>query len=264
VEVLLVDGGSTDDTVEIAQEYAVKIIKLDRRGRTYQRNMGVLNAKGKLLLFIDSDELLPPELVEGCVDNVVSQGFDAMFVPTIDTGSTYVGKSRCLGDIINLASRKEEASSIYIPNSALRFCTQDVFRAIGGQDEDLLLGEDIIFGLKCLEQGFKIGRCKYALLHYGTEGLKNIFLKKYSYGTTFERSADKMEKFDLSFRIKHGFGRPFHIISFRVEYFKIGLFYLRYLFQFKEYARYIPGFFLTKLIEMSGRILGYVSHKFFR
>jgi glycosyltransferase involved in cell wall biosynthesis len=259
LEVLIIDGGSTDNTLSVAESYGVKFRKLHKRSRTYQRNLGAFYAKGVLLFFLDSDEVLHPKLVEECVSKYFD-GYQGMFVTTIDTGYTYLGKSRCLGNFINLEIK---SSAIYIPNSALRFCTKDIFKAVKGQDEDLLIGEDIIFALKCLKSGGKIGRCKYAISHYAVEGLRNILIKKYAYGQTFEKVVEKMGEFNESFRVTHGFGLSAHVLSFRMEYVKMGVFYLVHMFRLKAYSRYIPGFFLVKLIEQCGRVTGYIRSRMF-
>lgn len=237
IEIVVVDGGSTDNTVAIAQRHGVKLVKSNMRGRSLQRNIGALHAKGELLLQIDSDEVLHPTLVEECVNKVSNEKFEALFIPTVDTGRSYVGKSRCLGNIINLTLRKDSD----IPNSALRFYLKDVFETVGGYDEDVLVGEDVIFGIKCLKHKFKIGRCKSHILHYGTEGLMNIFVKKYAYGRTFKKFEKRAKELDLSVRRR---------------YVKVGLFYLRHLFKFKKYAKYLPGFLLVKLVEMLGMAVG--------
>jgi glycosyltransferase involved in cell wall biosynthesis len=235
IEIIVVDGGSTDNTVKIVKKYPARLIELNKRGMTFQRNMGVLNAKGELLLHVDSDEVLHPMLIEECVKKILYNGLDALFIPTIDTGLTYIGKSRCFGNIINLTLRK----NVWIPNSALRFYRKTVFSSVGGYDEDILVGEDVVFGLKCLNFGFKVGRCKCFIMHYGAEGLKNIFLKKYYYGKTFRRYRERAKE-----------------ISPSRDYIKTGVFYLVHLFDFKNYSRYLPGFLVAKLMEILGLLLG--------
>lgn len=54
-EILLVDGASEDRTVEIASQFNVRIIKEDARGPNYARNLGVKNARGDFVAFIDGD-----------------------------------------------------------------------------------------------------------------------------------------------------------------------------------------------------------------
>lgn len=64
VEVIVVDGGSNDGTVEIAESLGVKLISAPR-GRAAQMNAGALAASGEILLFLHADSRL-------------SAGFDIM------------------------------------------------------------------------------------------------------------------------------------------------------------------------------------------
>jgi len=57
VEVIVVDGGSHDNTVEIAQTYGVRLIKTSP-GRALQLNKGAEVAQGDILLFLHSDTRL--------------------------------------------------------------------------------------------------------------------------------------------------------------------------------------------------------------
>lgn len=57
-EVLVVDSGSTDRTVEIAKKYA-KVLTAPM-GKLTARHTGILNAKGKVIVGVDADTLYPP------------------------------------------------------------------------------------------------------------------------------------------------------------------------------------------------------------
>jgi rSAM/selenodomain-associated transferase 2 len=57
-EVILVDGGSQDDTVAIAQSLGVKVIS-SSPGRAVQMNAGAIAAGGEILLFLHADTRLP-------------------------------------------------------------------------------------------------------------------------------------------------------------------------------------------------------------
>lgn len=59
VEIIIVDGGSTDNTVEIAQNMGIKTILSPEPGRSNQMNTGAKYAIGKVLLFLHADTKLP-------------------------------------------------------------------------------------------------------------------------------------------------------------------------------------------------------------
>jgi rSAM/selenodomain-associated transferase 2 len=58
IEVIIVDGGSKDDTIEIAKSLNVKVI-LSSPGRAVQMNAGAMAATGDILLFLHADTRLP-------------------------------------------------------------------------------------------------------------------------------------------------------------------------------------------------------------
>lgn len=57
-EVIMVDGGSTDESVALAQQGAARIIRTVK-GRARQMNVGARQSSGDLLLFLHVDTLLP-------------------------------------------------------------------------------------------------------------------------------------------------------------------------------------------------------------
>lgn len=63
VEVIIVDGGSIDRTVEIAQAKSVKVLTATG-GRAVQMNTGAKVATGEILLFLHADTILPPDFVK--------------------------------------------------------------------------------------------------------------------------------------------------------------------------------------------------------
>ncbi|MFT6221525.1 MAG: rSAM/selenodomain-associated transferase 2 [Candidatus Endobugula sp.] len=57
-EIIVVDGGSQDNTVSLAQTLVDKVL-LSEKGRAKQMNLGAKNATGKTLLFLHSDTFFP-------------------------------------------------------------------------------------------------------------------------------------------------------------------------------------------------------------
>jgi glycosyltransferase involved in cell wall biosynthesis len=58
-EVIVVDNGSTDNTVEAARRYPVKVFSCAKRGQGAARNLGISKAKGEIVCFTDSDIIVP-------------------------------------------------------------------------------------------------------------------------------------------------------------------------------------------------------------
>lgn len=62
-EIVVVDGGSDDGTLEILEKYNCKVIvNKDWQGYSHQRNLALENSKGDWILKMDSDEILSCEL----------------------------------------------------------------------------------------------------------------------------------------------------------------------------------------------------------
>ncbi len=83
-EVLLVDDGSTDETRAIAYRYAkkysfIQVIEAFHQGVSVARNLGVANATGKYLTFIDSDDEFAPNFVD-VFETLIVKEPDLVFV----------------------------------------------------------------------------------------------------------------------------------------------------------------------------------------
>ena len=71
IEVILVDDGSTDGSLEIERAYAdrdsrVRIIQQPNLRQGTARNRGLMEARGEYVYFMDSDDLIVPEHFETC------------------------------------------------------------------------------------------------------------------------------------------------------------------------------------------------------
>lgn len=85
-EILVVDCGSHDRTLKIANELADRVVIVNRRGRAYQENVGAMGAKGDILLFLHADTLVSPTLLQSIANalvepDVVGGGARLAYVP---------------------------------------------------------------------------------------------------------------------------------------------------------------------------------------
>ncbi len=94
-EVIVLDSGSTDRTVEIARSFTDRVYETDWPGIGIQKNRALSLARGEWVLNLDADERVTPELATEIRQRIAvtdANGFDIPFV------STYLGRVIRHGD----------------------------------------------------------------------------------------------------------------------------------------------------------------------
>ena len=134
-EVIVVDGGSRDDTVARAGPLADRVLTAPR-GRASQMNAGAACARGAILLFLHADSLVPQAADELIVDGLkrTRRGW-GRFDVSIAGGHPLL---RLVERLMNLRSR---LTGIATGDQAI-FVTRSLFTAAGGYPEIALM-EDV-------------------------------------------------------------------------------------------------------------------------
>ena len=143
-EIVLVDGGSDDDTLAIARAHKrVRVLKASR-GRALQMNTGAAASRGELLLFLHADTILPPRAIErlnaleaSC--EIQAGGFRQQF-----SGATWM-----LQVISRLHNWRCGRTGIIYGDQAM-FVARKLFAAVGGFPLEPVL-EDVALPERLLE-----------------------------------------------------------------------------------------------------------------
>lgn len=173
-EIVVVDGGSTDGTIESAAQQGVRVIQypglIDRRG--YARNLGTYYTTGKWLLFLDSDMELQPG-VFNALRRAFEAGYEAVTIPEITCGTGVAGKLRVW---------ERRLTGVKPELTFSRALTREVFERAGGFDERIIGFEDLDLQATLIECGTRIGRVESPIIHH-EEGqtLRQYLIKRRKY-----------------------------------------------------------------------------------
>lgn len=154
-EIIVVDSGSTDATVEICRRYTSKVVVTDWPGFGPQKNRALALATGDWVLSIDADERISPELAEEIRTTLRAPAHAVYRLPRL---SSFMGRSIRHGD--------------WWPDEVAR-----LFRRTEAQFSDDLVHERLVFAGQA-------GRLTQLLWHESIRSVEQLLHKTNSY-TTF-------------------------------------------------------------------------------
>lgn len=173
IELILVNDGSTDNSAEICEKYAekdsrVRVFNNKNRGVSYSRNFGIDNARGKYIMFLDSDDYVEENWCQLHFDAIESN-------PTAWVVSGFKNISDSTQDVVFF-----DADTVLVWNKEKYF---DLFKlGISGFpwnhifskeklgdikfNESISCGEDVLFNNAYLQNSDKIVVVNFPLYNY--------------------------------------------------------------------------------------------------
>ena len=160
-EVIVVDGGSDDETVAIAQQYATTIVKTKQARRSIQMNAGAKRANGDILCFLHGDTIVPTDAVSVIVATLSDPTVAAGGFISLMTGKTTTRWSTSLHNYL----KTYYAPLLFRPRlffqqglrllfgDQVMFCRQTDFFACGGFDSAAEIMEEADLCIKLAQKG---------------------------------------------------------------------------------------------------------------
>lgn len=150
-EVIVVDNGSTDNTVALAEKNGVKVLIKSQGYVSAVRNHGAQAAKGEILAFVDADCEVSEQWLSTAVDLHTSGKADVVGAfPESPPNSGWIAR------ILQENARNKVAAAIkYLPACNI-IVKSDAFHSVGGFNEELETNEDVDLSARLVQAGYRI------------------------------------------------------------------------------------------------------------
>ena len=190
LEIIVVDGNSTDTTKEIVSKYPVKLVMEEKTGVNVARNTGIKNSSGEIIAFTDHDCVVPENWVKAIVrsfqDPQVGCVGGKILRYTDDFLSCYADES--LVPVMRIFKKKTIISRIKSPlyypvgcNFAVR---REAIEKVGFFDERFTYGfDELEFAERICGEGYKIVLTPEVMVkHKHRSTLSELLKQTFRYG----------------------------------------------------------------------------------
>lgn len=215
IEIIAVDDGSADNTLEVLESIAVihntvKIIRQKNSGVSAARNKGLENATGKYVMFVDSDDKLVSHSLKKVLEKMENEKYDFLIANHKRILRNSKGQ---LEEKIPQVESNQYNSKEAIWNDIIRLLNVGMINAPWGKiylrsileanhikmDESLSMGEDLQFNLSYLEYANSLLIIPDVLYSYNTQ---NSFLTKLYRANMFDERKRSIQLLKKHF-VKH-------------------------------------------------------------
>jgi cellulose synthase/poly-beta-1,6-N-acetylglucosamine synthase-like glycosyltransferase len=190
IEIVIVDGMSTDGTGSITAKYPVTFLVEKRKGPNAARNTGIKHALGEIIAFTDSDCIVPKDWIKktisnfrdpriGCVGGHVKRFNDDFF-------SRYADDS--IFPVIRTCNKRKELNStgplVGCPVGCNMSFRREALACVGGFDENIQYGfeEDELVERIC-KAGYRIVLDPQVIVwHKHRASVKDLLKQTFKYG----------------------------------------------------------------------------------
>jgi glycosyltransferase involved in cell wall biosynthesis len=171
-EILLVDGGSSDGTLDTIKKFTshysnIKLYKNSKKITPAALNIGIKNSKGKYIVRLDAHAIYPPNYIDLCISELENSDSTVVnaggIISTQPSNKSILSKSISivLSSVIGVGNShfrtsKESEKSQFVETVPFGCFRRTIFDQIGLFDENEPRNEDLEFNKRILRSGKKI------------------------------------------------------------------------------------------------------------
>jgi glycosyltransferase involved in cell wall biosynthesis len=181
-EAIIVDNFSSDGTLETAREFGVKTTQ-QKCNPAQARNIGVDNSTGRYVLFLDSDQVLSPTVIEECVARCENEKIGMVIIPEVFIGKGFWNScsatwKNCYEEVAS-SCREDRRDVIH---SKPRFFIREEITRVGMLDNSLHWGEDYDLYRKLKKANVQEAKSKSKIYHHEFTSIGDTAIKNLRYG----------------------------------------------------------------------------------
>ncbi len=189
-EIIIVDGHSTDGTVEIAKKYGCKVFLENAGTIGYARDLGVKYASGSFVAFTDADCVCDRNWINELIRLFNGEKVAAVGGPNITPGDdTEFGK--CVGNVLLFLSKlgarygfkEEKITKVYHNPTCNVMYKKSVLEEVGGFNYRLITVDDEELDYRIRKMGYVLLYTPYAVVyHYRRSSWSKFARMAWNYG----------------------------------------------------------------------------------
>lgn len=154
-EIIVLDSGSTDKTVDIAREYTEHVFSTDWLGYGVQKQRALLKAQGEWVLNLDADEAVSEELQREILQAITSDSADAFRI----------------------------AIQMYFYNKPLKYSSSPKRHIRLFKRANAHYSSDIVHEKIILSEEVRIGKIKNPIMHHSFKDVSHVLYKMNKYSS---------------------------------------------------------------------------------
>ena len=215
LEIIVVDGMSTDRTVDLVKSLAdkdkrIKLLKNPHVYTPHGLNIGIKNSSGDIVMIAGSHASYSKNYIKECVRGIVKDGFNVVGGQMITLPRANTPKAIAIAKVLSskfgtgAAYRTREFdddSVVEVDTVAYALYKRDIFGKVGLFNENLIRNQDIEMNIRIAKNGGKIGlNPKAKSFYYARDTYKELFTNNFFNGFWVLWSLNFS---NLAFRIRH-------------------------------------------------------------
>lgn len=195
MEIIIVDGMSTDNTSNIVRDFSMrhpqlKVHVFDNPGKIVPTGMNIAlqQAKGEIIIRVDGHCIIAPDYVRNCVEHIQNEKVDGVGGPMETIGETYMAQAIAIGmsspfGVGNSAFRTSSGKSMLADTVPFPAYTHQIIRRAGLYDEELVRNQDDEYNYRIRELGGRILLAEdVRSTYFSRSSVKGLWRQYFQYG----------------------------------------------------------------------------------